>query len=145
VQRSHAPLQTFTPSLLPQHDRTFLREVDLNGAVAALLREPDIAMISFLTASTIGHAKRIRGRCAEAQQRCVMQPTDWAWCSTAREVAGLRLVPMLQWLDSTHIAKVRRSHPATIALNPAFFLCFFWKHGHAELSGEAGVCTLHVL
>lgn len=83
-----------------------MRAVDLRAVATVLLSEPDISMVSFLMASTLGHAKRIRGRCAQAQKCSVMTPADWDWCSSVRTVAGVPLVPMLQWLDSTHVAKV---------------------------------------
>ena len=101
-----------------------MREADLRGVIEAVRTQPDVNMAGFLTASTMRHALRMQSRDSGAQQQSTMRKADWEWAETPRLVGGVRLLPMLQWLDSTHVAKVScagrmpRDHmrPAALAI-----------------------------
>lgn len=89
-----------------QHDRNLTRAVDAKTLVAILRSCEDVNMVSLLTKTTMHHSIRVQSRCMQALQGCPITAPEWAALAQPRLVVGVRLVRMLQWLDSTHIAKV---------------------------------------
>lgn len=89
-----------------QHDRNLIRAVDAKTLVAILRSSEDVNMVSLLTKTTIHHSIRVQSRCMQALQGCPITAPEWAALAEPRLVGGVRLIRMLQWLDSTHIAKV---------------------------------------
>jgi hypothetical protein len=87
-----------------------MRFVDVNVLVGALQNAPDINMISLLTKSTTRHVERMKGRFASSTAANVMKLEDWQFFECPRMVCGVRLVPMMQWLDTTHLARVCPSY-----------------------------------
>jgi hypothetical protein len=45
---------------------------------------------------------------------CRVTPEEWQALQDPCWKGSLRLIPMLQWLDSTHVAKVHDRHPAML-------------------------------
>lgn len=90
-----------------QHDRTFMRPLDLAAVLATLRAAADVQMVSLLTRSTMRHVDRVRSRTSRPGVPSVLKPSDWSALAEPRIVAGVRLVRLLQWLDSTHLARVR--------------------------------------
>ena len=88
-----------------QHDRTFMRHVPVQQCLDALRMGSSVNMISMLTSSTANHAERVCARLASTGFK--LCDRDLQQLSTPKHVCGLRLLPMLQWLDSTHLAQVR--------------------------------------
>jgi hypothetical protein len=84
-----------------------MRQVDVCAALNAMAVAPDVQMLSLLTRTTVGHTARIRSRTQQAGAPSVLTSVDWQSLAEPRHVNGLRLVRLLQWLDSTHIARVR--------------------------------------
>ena len=96
LRRSLALVET--PFVLSaQHDRPFLRPVDAAAMLAALQALPANA-VWWPTSCTADYARRKEGRYAAALKGQLQAATV---CS-----AGLHLVPMIQHLDSTHVARV---------------------------------------
>jgi hypothetical protein len=64
-----------------QHDRTFMRPVDMPALVKVLHTEADIHMVSLLTRSTMGHTTRIWDRTRSGKGSTVgsskMADADW--------------------------------------------------------------------
>jgi hypothetical protein len=90
-----------------QHDRTLMREVPGSGLIQAMEADASINMISLLTKSTMHHAARVRGRLAQIGSADVLTQQDWEHLTSAKHVCRLRFLPLMQWLDSTHLARVR--------------------------------------
>lgn len=102
-----------------QHDRNLFRPVDVVALAAILRSHTDVNMISLLTKTTMHHCTRVQSRCTQSLQGCPVTVAEWAELARPRTVGGMRLIRMLQWLDSTHIAKVRAQRRTRIAA-PAF-------------------------
>lgn len=120
-----------------QHDRNLNRPVDVRALVAILRTCGDVNMISLLTKTTMHHSTRVQSRCMQSRAGCPISAREWAALAQPRVVRGVRLVRMLQWLDSTHIAKARRgSHAATQHLR-CLSLCNFGDSCARPAAGEA--------
>ena len=78
--------------MVVQHDRMFMREVPLVSVLAAMERDPGLRYVGLHTGSTLGYEAK-----AAARFRLRIEPREGAH-------DGLRLLPLLQWIDSTHIA-----------------------------------------
>eukprot|EP00892_Ulva_mutabilis_P004240 jgi/Ulvmu1/2188/UM013_0034.1 len=89
-----------------QHDRNLNRPVDIGGLVAVLRTRTDVNMISLLTKTTMHHATRVQSRCTQSQHGCPVTLAEWTALAQPHHIGSVRLIRMLQWLDSTHIAKV---------------------------------------
>ena len=94
-----------TTSIL-QHDRTFVRDVPVCQLVEALQSSDDINMVSLLTRSTMRHLEKTESRCTNACGSTALCAADWQQLQQPRWERGLRMLPLLQWMDSTHVAKV---------------------------------------
>ena len=77
--------------LVVQHDRSFMRYVDIDSVVLAMDEKPQMAFVGFHTSSTINYKERM-----ESKYRVMLPYT---------EAAGQRFLPMIYWLDSTHLAR----------------------------------------
>lgn len=84
--------QVRTPFVIVvQHDRNFMRQVDVRPIVSAMCRHRAWLKYAGLpTGTTIKHAQQCLSRYA---LRLEHVPTD----------EGLKLMPLIQWYDSTHV------------------------------------------
>ena len=79
--------------MVVQHDRFFLRRLDLCNVIEAIRKEPRIKSLYLGTHNTADYVSRMRSRL-----QVDIQPL-------ALLSEGLMVLPMLVWLDSTHIAR----------------------------------------
>lgn len=78
-----------------QHDRFFMRRLDLRRVVRAIREDSRVQSVYLGTHNTSDYVQRMRSRFK----------VDVS--GLAVRAAGLRLLPMLVWLDSTHVARTR--------------------------------------
>eukprot|EP00038_Savillea_parva_P012738 m.206635 g.206635 ORF g.206635 m.206635 type:complete len:446 (+) comp23430_c0_seq1:51-1388(+) len=78
--------------LIVQHDRSFVASFPLADALAAMEQEPAVKYLGLPTTSNINYEHKVKSR----------YHIDLA--PYALSVCGLRLMPMMAWLDSTHLA-----------------------------------------
>lgn len=76
--------------MIVQHDRSFVASFPLEGVLAAMDAEPAVKYVGLCTSTTLNYAHKIRSR-----YQIPLQSLD---------VCGLRLLPLIYWYDSTHIA-----------------------------------------
>ena len=91
-----------TPLLLVlQHDRAFMRPFDMMGVARALATDQEVAYVLLRTAASKNYVD-VMGSALNRNGNSVV-----AGVVPRREVAGVRLLPCVQFLDSTHIAKTQ--------------------------------------
>jgi len=85
-----------------QHDRVFMRDVELGGVVGTMLeREGQVGYVLLPTRSTLNYAVKQGSRLAAKGLR---QPEcDIGRWAVPLPTSGRRLLPCLTWYDSTHL------------------------------------------
>lgn len=85
--------------LVQQHDRFFRRPLDLLPALRALRADERINSVYLATASVSSYPSRMRMRFRD------IDVSEHAKKPAGCGLPGIGLLPMLVWLDSTHVAK----------------------------------------
>jgi hypothetical protein len=63
--------------------------------------DPDLKMVSLVTTSTLNHATK-------CMDKCQITKEIYQWAKTPKyDQPGCRIVPLLFWYDTTHIASVQ--------------------------------------
>lgn len=100
-----------------QHDRDFCREFSLEKVINAMEVDTDIKMVSLMSTTTINHAMK------QFNKELIKKET-LKWALTPKyDEPGCKLIPLLFWYDSTHIASVKYYNE--FVFHPKRFL----KHG----------------